>query len=201
MRLRTLSAVGAMVLIAASLTSCRTNVGVAARIDGQKVTESQVGDYLTAKARANPTSQGVQTAIPARSFVVEVLIDVPLYTKLYEVSAHRTPSAGDLSRAEATVLQGGNLHSVVTKAGFTGFTSAFESKLLQVQGLLQLLGQEAAKGIDVNSQLKHLSRSGFPVSVNPRYGVWDSTTASLSSGASAGVPSFLTLRSGSTSGS
>ena len=193
MRLRTLSAVGAMVLIAAGLAGCRTNVGVAATIDGHRVSETQVNNYLTPKAGALTVtgSDGSTSSIPPRSFVVDVLIKDQLFAALLDSSPTAAPTEGKLSTLETQYLKGHSAHYVVGKLGATGYASSFESKIIEVQVLATLLNSEVSNGVNVNALASKLK---FPVSVNPRYGQWDPKTLSLSAGTTDGLPGFLTLQ-------
>jgi hypothetical protein len=189
-RLRTLGALAAMVLVAAGLAGCRTNVGVAATIDGQRVTETQVNDYLTPSARGVVITTGA-AALPPRSFVLNALIEEKLFTKLLAATPSGLPSDGQLSSIQATDLAGKSVHAIATQLHVVGYTSSFEKKYIGVQVLGSLLSKASSQGVDVNTLANKLK---FPVSVNPRYGTWNRTTFLLATGSKAGLPGFLTLQ-------
>jgi hypothetical protein len=189
-RLRTLGAVAAMVLVASGLAGCRTNVGVAATIDGHRVSETQVNDYLTPSAKGVVITSG-GTAGPPRSFVVNTLVEEQLFTKLLAATPAGLPSDGQLSSIQTADLGGKSIHAIATQLHVVGYTSSFEAKYISVQVLGSLLSKESSSGVDVNTLANKLK---FPVSVNPRYGTWDRATFTVSSGSKAGLPGFLTLQ-------
>jgi hypothetical protein len=189
-RLRTLGAVAAMVLVAAGLAGCRTNVGVAATIDGQRVTETQVNDYLTPSAKPVVITSG-GTALPPRSFVVNTLIEEKLFAKLLAATPAGLPSDGQLSSIQTTDLAGKSVHAIATQLHVVGYTSDFEQKYIGVEVLGSLLSKESSQGVDVNTLANKLK---FPVSVNPRYGTWDRASFTVATGAQDGLPGFLTLQ-------
>lgn len=194
-RLRFLGAAAVAVLAAATLSACRTNVGVAADIDGHRVSESEVSSYLTSQAQPVALSQTATT--PARVFVLDVLILRPYLRKVIGESSLGTVSKRKLATAHRQQLNGASDKSVAEKIGVHGYTVAFDklavdlSILFEASSRLQQSGGFAAA----------VAKVTFPVHLNPRYGTWTAKKLFISSDASAGTPNFLTLQPSATSGS
>lgn len=194
MRVRSLSAVAAAVLAATLLASCRTNVGVAAKVNGSDISESQVSSYITPSAQ--PVSlQGSST--PPKPFVLNVLIGEQFYRALLAKTPDGAPTQGQIDSMINTFLAGRTPKQAVEGFGIHGYTPAFAQKVLVYSELGNALNQDLQKGVDVRTIARNLD---FPVSVNPRYGAWDPKTFSLSTAPNAGVPGFLSLQPTPTTG-
>ncbi len=192
MRRRILTTALAATLAVAGLAGCRTNVGVAARIDGHKVTESQVNDYITAKAKpvSQQSSTGGSIQVSPRSFVLEQLIDEQLGFKLLEKLPGGAPSSADVNAKLAQDLNGKSERSVAESLGLKGYTDSFYKVVLRVQELSGLVRTAASQqGVDIQKVIKSIH---FPVWVSPRYGRWDAAT--LSFDGTTAVPSFVKLQ-------
>lgn len=197
MRLRTISVVAAAALAVAGLSACRTSVGQAARIDGHQVSESQVNDYLTTKAKPISSSDGSSSIAP-RPFVVDILIQERLYQKVLAAAPSGAPTKAQLTTLQHQYLSGKSVKATVEKLGAVGYSSSFDSKIIDVQVMGTLLNEEQQQGVDVNSIVEKIR---FPVSVNPRYGTWNSKNLRFDAGPTAGLPSYLTLQSAGATGS
>lgn len=181
----------AAVLAVAGLAGCKTNVGTAATIDGHRVTESDVNDYVspTAKAVQEQTSTGSVITIPPRSFVVSELIN----EQLGLVIARHIPRFAKFSSAQldarmTATLAGKTPTAEAESLGLKGYPESFYRIVLRVRELGNLLQEQAQAGTDVNKILTSLD---FPVSVNPRYGSWDTKNFAFDS--SPAVPSYLSV--------
>jgi len=180
------------VLALAGLAGCKTNVGNAAVIDGHRVSESDVNEYLTANAQPvterDSNNQTVQ--ISARSFVLSQLINERLgFAILREV-----PSVSDVTPEQIDAqlqddLAGKSPRQVAESLGLHGFTDAFYEVVLRVQEISGVLRQQNPADVQ-----KAISSVDFPVSVSPRYGKWDSKQLQFTSGAA--VPGYLDVKSG-----
>jgi hypothetical protein len=193
-RLRTsAAAVLAAVLATATLAGCRTNVGVAARVNGQRITETQVEDYLTPKAApvSSQTQSGTALKIAPRTIVLTVLVKERLYRALLAKTPSGSPSEGQLMTLVSRSRQGKSYQQAASALGVKGYTTAFAKHLLTYAELGNLLNAAVQSGVDVN---KIASKLKFPVSVSARYGTWDKKTFSVVPDSSAGVPTFVTLQ-------
>jgi len=193
-RVRTVSTVVAGALAAAvavsGLTACETKVGVAAIVAGHRISESQVAKYLTTKAAAVSvrTQTGAAASVSPRAYVLNTLIDERLYDRL--LSSAGRPSEGDIARATEQALRGLSAQRATEQSGIRGFAVAFDRLWIRVQILRQTLLNAVQKGVDVRALIDKLN---FPVTVNPRYGVWDKKLLGLSAAAGAGIPDYLKL--------
>lgn len=196
MRLRMLGAAFAAVLAAGSLTACRSNVGLAASVDGHRFSESDVSSYLTPQAqsvRESGANASSTVQVPARSFVVETLIVDRLLKQVTDALPH-PPTAGDLASIRDRGLAGSSPTTFAERAGLHGFTASFDSLWIDTKVLQSALSdaQQADSSIDVAAIAGKLH---FPVQVNPRYGSWDAKTFSFSADSNATRPAFLKIKS------
>lgn len=194
MRLRTLSAAAVALLAVASLSGCRTNVGIAATVDGHRITESDVNNYVTAKSKpvAVQASSGGRLDIAPRAYVLETLIDLRLLPKLLRLLPGGAPTEGQLAQTTTRALNGSTPQKVAERAGgLHGFTKDFDEKWVRRQILGSSIAAAQQKGVDLRPIVAKLH---FPVSVNPRYGDWNKTTFNLASDPGAGLPGFLDLQ-------
>jgi hypothetical protein len=192
-----LSVVAVAALAAAGLSACRSNVGVAAVIDGHRVTESDVADYLTADAKPVQLNaqQGAPQSVAPRVYVLNTLIDDQLFAKLLAATPSGMPGAADIAQVTQQSLQGHGVAEVATQNGLGGFTSEFQQRWVRVQVLGQIINSEVQQGLDVRAIVAKLH---FPVRVNPRYGEWSAANFQLSTAPDAGLPDFLAPRSSDT---
>ena len=135
------------------LASCRTNVGVAAHVNGSTITESQVGKYISSSgvdtAYAAQLQQQGASAAPSRTVVLQLLIQDQLFDRALATNGG-VPSQGvlaALSQRSRTLLSGGGpaptdaqLRTELAKAGITAsflpqFLDAIEKEYLLVQRL------------------------------------------------------------------
>jgi hypothetical protein len=185
-------AVAAALLVGVSgLTACRTNVGNAATINGQRVSESDVNDYVTGSAQPIKSSDGSASIAP-KPFVIDILIQKGLYRKLLVASPSGAPSTGQLSTLRRQYLAGSTAKAKVEGLGAVGYSAALDSAVVDVQVLGTLLNQEQQQGVDVSAIA---AKTKYPVTVNPRYGTWNEKTLRFDAGTTSGVPAFLKLQS------
>jgi hypothetical protein len=181
----------AAALAVAGLAGCKTNVGTAAVIDGHRVTESDVSDYVTSRAQPvqEQSSTGSVITIPPRSFVVSELINERLGLDLVRhVPRFEQFSSAQLDARMTATLAGKTPTAEAESLGLKGYPERFYRIVLRVRELGNLLQEQAQAGTDVNKILTSLD---FPVSVNPRYGSWDAKHYSFN--ASPTVPSYLSV--------
>jgi hypothetical protein len=186
-RPRLLTVPVSVVLACAGVSACRTNVGLAAKVGGHTITESQVQSYLTAKSEPVPSNSG--GTIPPRSYVLELLID----DRVFPAFVATLPGDGNLGPADIdscrTQALGG---TSVADIGKTYVQHGYRAKLAEVIGRRQtwLCFVQRAEQTGANVQAL-LTKFRYDVSVNPRYGAWDAAHLALKSGADDGLPGVL----------
>jgi hypothetical protein len=192
MKLRApLAAVLASVAVAASATACDTsNVGLAAKVDGTRITESQLSHYVTPAAQGVALQQSAPKT-PPKSFVLFILVFDRLYADLLRSTKGGMPAPGVVSGAVSTFVGNRTPQQAVAGLGVHGYTAELDQAVLRFRALSTLLGERQQKGVDVSAALKKLS---FPVTINPRYGTWNAKQFAIETGSSAGVPGFLQLQ-------
>ncbi len=181
----------AAVLAVAGLAACKTNVGTAVVIDGHRVTESDVNDYVTPAAQPvqEQSNTGSVISIPPRSFVVSELINEQLGLDLvHHVPRFEKFTSTQLDARMNATLAGKTPTAEAESLGLKGYPESFYRIVLRVRELGNLLQQQAQAGTDINKILTSLD---FPVSVNPRYGSWNKKKFSFDSAPP--VPSFLSV--------
>jgi hypothetical protein len=184
-KIRVLSVLGVCLLGATTLTACDSKVGTAAVVGGNKISESQIQDYLTPQAQPIPVAQGI--TVQPRTFVIETAIASKIFDRL--LAEHGgPPSQQQLDEATATVLTGttqGQLTDQVVKAGLT---AKFAQVYLHYEALSSLVGDAFNK----DTTKAAAAANTIPVVVNPRYGAWNSANFSLTDLSKAQLPSFIT---------
>ena len=180
MRVRTLGAAAAAVLAITGLTGCKTNVGTAAVIDGHRVTESDVNQYLTANAQPITQQDGKQMS--PRSFVVNTLINERLGFALLRA----IPSLQDVTTTQLDT-QAKQTFGDETPPQLNGYSADFIRLYLRVNELIVLVRQQPQNVVD-----KAFSEVDFHASVSPRYGQWDNREFRFLPGAR--TPSYLEVQ-------
>lgn len=206
MKLRILGAALAATLTVTGLASCRTNVGTAAVVNGHRITESDVTDYLTPTgpdpSYAAQAEQSGQSLVPPRTQILQVLI----YEQLFERALAKThngnvPSEGEIAalhdKAAASIMQTpltGNAldRELRRELPKQGIEADFVPTLLRFEELEYAVVTD--NKISSSDQLVAvLKRSGARVRVGARYGTWD--TATLSLDGKPVVPAYLHVQS------
>jgi hypothetical protein len=190
-KLRILTVAIASVLAVAGLAGCRTNVGTAAVIDGHRVTESDVNDYVTPNAKPVTLTNSDQSTsqVSPKSFVVQELVGDKLLLKLLG-SLPKAPSRAAIDAELQTERKGKTYTQEAEALGLKGYTEGFYKIVLRVQLLQTGLQQVEQSGVDLNSAIAKLH---FPVKVSARYGTWDAKTLGFSGNPV--VPSYLKVQS------
>lgn len=190
-----LAAVLAAGAVATTITGCSSsNVGVAAKVDGTRITETQLSHYVTPGARAVSLQQsGPKT--PPKSFVLFILVYDRLYADLLRSTKGGMPAPGVVSRQISTFVGNQTPKQAVARLKVYGYTAELDQAVLRFRALSELLSQRQTQGVNIGAALRKLS---FPVTINPRYGTWNAKTFTLDtttkSGGPAGLPGFLDLQ-------
>lgn len=183
----------AVIVAAALLSSCRTHVGVAASVDGHRITETQVNDYVPSSAQAVTVRQsnGSTLSIPPRAFVLNILIKERLFSKILAKTPAKAPTDGQLQAAVSQYLGGKTMKQAAQQLAAPGFTKEFDRRIVETQVLATQLNDLFQRGVNLDAIVKKLN---FPVSVNPRYGKWDARALNMSAKSNAGLPDFVRLQ-------
>jgi hypothetical protein len=197
-KLRRLAAVLAAVLALAGLAGCRTNIGTAAVVDGHRITESDVSQYVTPQSQ--PVNEQGQTGqsqqVSPRSFVLAQLINERFGFKILAA----IPQFSRLTTAQVDAqlqrdLAGQSVQSVAESLGLHGYPTDFYQIVMRVQEISRVLSNAQQNGVDVRKVIDSLH---FPVSVAPRYGTWDQSQPGFNAGAA--VPGYLEVQPGPADG-
>jgi hypothetical protein len=180
----------AAVLAAVLLAGCGgSNVGIAAKVNGHQITESQLSDFVTPKAQGiDLTGQGQLT--PPKPFVLYILISEQVYRVLLQKTGG-VPSPGRVSALINSYVGNSTPQRAVASFGVHGYAPAFAQEILRYRALNSILGERVRSGIDVRGALQHLH---LPVVINPRYGTWDAKRLVIVTEPSAGLPGYLRLQ-------
>jgi hypothetical protein len=184
-KLRWVAVAASTVLACAGLTACQTNVGTAATVEGHRITESDVNDYLTSKARP-VTNNNVATS--PRSFVLEILVDNEVLPRVVAKADGHEITAAELAAAKAAALQGTSEAVIEKQAAGLGFRAKLADQVVEQAAYGTLLSAAQGRGVKVDAIIKALK---LKVSVNPRYGAWNAAGLSIDSGTTDGVPSVV----------
>lgn len=192
MRVRYLGAAVAAVLALTGLAGCKTNVGQAAVIDGHRVSESDVSQYLTPNAQpvTERDQNGTTAQVSPRSFVLSQLINERLgFAILHAVPAVSGVTPQQIDSQLQNDLNGKSPRQVAESLGLHGYTDDFYQIVLRVQEISSVLRQQSGTAVQ-----KAIATIDFPVSVSPRYGSWDNKQLRFTSGGA--VPGYLDVKSG-----
>jgi hypothetical protein len=205
-RVRKLTAVAALAglgLAVGGLTGCDSKVGQAAIVGGHRISESDLGAYVTP---AGPSPSVIAAASAAKQHVypktevVQLLVQQQIFQRV--LAKHGgVPSAGELAQLHdqaastflGTQLTGAQLDSFLAKQqGSYGYSSKYAHLLLRTVELEAALAVKL-KARSLADLTKAVDKQHLTVQVNPRYGKWTPSTLSLGSPA-ANVPNFLKLQ-------
>lgn len=189
-------AVLAVALAVSGLTACRSNVGLAATIDGHRVSESDVTSYLTRNAQAIDRTDAKQRSYQAspRSYVVEILINEALLRAAYRV-LNATPNDRALDKLFKEQYKQ-SPRAFGESQDIRGYSSKFYRLLSHLAAMNGSLTQAVQRGVVDANRLFAQLRKSFKVTVNPRFGVWDAQELMFSEDEKLGAPSFIKPVSG-----
>jgi hypothetical protein len=187
-RFRALGALVAAAVALTGLSACQSNVGKAAAVGGQRISETDVSGYLTARSKSLSDSSGA--AVAPRNLVLSTLIQERLYDRALQVHGG-VPGPGDLSTARDAVLNGATEAQLTTQVVDAGLAASFAPVFLHTQILLSVLQARATDNAKTTQILGTIAK--IPVAVSPRYGSWDSAQRTLSGDPVESVKSFVTL--------
>lgn len=202
MRLRKLTVAALAAFAVAGLAACNTKAGSAAVIDGHRISETQVGDYLT---RSGPSPEIVQRAkdqgqvLLPKTIALSYAVQEQVLTRALDKTGD-VPSAGELNALHdqaaaeliGTSLTGASLdRAAAQEAAQLGLNGDFATLRIRTLELAKAL-IDRLKPQNISELAAKVNQLGIAVSVNPRYGKWNPDTLSLKD-PRAGIPSFVDL--------
>ncbi len=191
MRVRVPIVAAVLLLAVTGLSGCRSNVGTAANVNGDRISENSVNSYArpagqSSKAIADAASQG-SSLLPAKTIIVQYLVQREVYRRTLDANGD-LPSAGDLSRIDG----GSKVSDLRTQLPPVGVDSSFATVVAQTDKLRQVLITKLnIKTVD--DAVAAVRKARVTVSVSPRYGSWLPNQLVVDS--RGGLPSYLTLQS------
>jgi hypothetical protein len=189
----------AAILAVVGLAGCRSNVGVAARVDGHAISESDVNDFLLPggpEKSASPQSGG--QASP-RSQILTFQIQEQVFERTLAFLGQH-PTSGELAALHdeaanlllGTQLTGAALDNELRRQlPLSGIKASFTDVFIRVQELETAIIKDQ-KLQQLPELLALIKKAGVKVSVNPRYGKWDAGKLSLDG--KPVIPSFVSLQ-------
>lgn len=198
MRVRRVAACAAVLLALAGLSACRTKTGAAAFVGGDRITDGDVGKYLTVKSApytvaADPNSGQPASEVRPKTLVLSYLIKQRLFEKA--VAANGGPATqAELDAARDQVLQGATDEQLAQQMADDNYKKSFEPVYLKTQELLGVFAQRA-KAQTIQDLANNLHKLGIGVTVSARYGTWNATELTLQNGLDPDLSGVLTLDS------
>jgi len=199
-RRRIVPALVAAALATTLLAGCKSNVGVAARVDGKSISESDVNKYVSPNGVASEVAaQAGDQPVSPRAEVLNFLIQERVFEQTLR-SLNIRPSAGELAAqhdaAASTLLQtqlaGDDLDRTLDKQlPRSGVRASFRDTFLRVQELEYLLITKR-KLTQISELVALVRKAGIEVTVSPRYGTWDAAHLTVSSVSP--LPSFVSAQ-------
>jgi hypothetical protein len=191
LRIRTVCIALAVVASAALLAGCGgSNVGVAAKVNGRQISETQLSNYVTPKAKGINLGSQAGNLTPPKSFVLFILAREELYSALLRKTGG-APSPGRISALVNSYVGNGTPQKSVETLGVRGYTPSFAQEILRYRALGSILDKRVRGGADIATAARNLH---FSVDINPRYGTWDSKNMTISTAPSDGLPAYLNLQ-------
>ena len=191
--MRWLAAAALCALGALTLTGCDSKVGTAAVVGGSRISESDVSRYLDPAA---------SDASSARSTALQYQIEQKLLTVALR-NKNALPSDAELAKRRDQALSGlfnGQLsgdqadQALRTVLARNGLRASFGDVLIRTVELEQSF-TAATHASQAQQAVAELAKQKIPVSVNPRYGSWDTANFSFTGLARKQLPSVVTLGS------
>jgi len=197
-KVRIVGVLAVLALAASLLSACRTNVGVAARVDGHKISENTVDDYA-GHGKALASSDG--SSIGPRAVALYYLVEQRVVNALLDAAPGATPSAATIDSAvSSAVAQSGGSAAVVKQLGLTGYPTKLTNVAIR-DAVIRIKLDEVANlsTSDNNPSLSDIATAlkfdttKFPVTVSSRFGEWNASALTVD--LSGGQPPYLTLQS------
>ena len=197
--LRGLVALVAVIGVVAGVSACEVKPGAAAFVGSDKITESDVAQYVSPTSTASPAADS--TTLTPRAQVVSTLVATQLFRQYLAKKGGVPTDAALLASRDAafTLVTGQTLGDPAqfrTTLEGLGFDADFvEAYALQIELEYEVIQRSGAKSLAELS--KAVSAVTTTPKISPRYGGWD--TAQLALKGSSPSPDYLQL-AGTTTG-
>lgn len=193
MKLRTLAALAALAVAGLGLTGCDSKAGTAAVVNGNRITETQLSDYLSPNAQpiTGTNSDGSNYGIPARVFVLQYLIRNQVFPLL--LTSTGTPVSEDklnADRASAIASIAGDEATLQKQLAQFGLKPRFEEVVVRNRELNDLISSKLTTQQQVTEALGKVKDV---VSINPRFGSWDNSSLQIVDLGKKQLPSMLSF--------
>jgi hypothetical protein len=205
---RTLSVAALAVVAITTLSGCHNKVGMAASVDGHRLTDTDLATYFK-KGSVPYTDQNTHAQVVPKVYALENWIE----GKVFEAAvAHKggAVTSAELNTARAAVLGSRTIAQAETFYRKLGYTPKFAHLIVDQTAVLVVLVQRIARGISPQQAigalqsnqagtelLKAISAAKPKVAVSPRYGTWDNAKLTLTSTPGVGAPGFVRFGTGS----
>lgn len=193
MKIRSLAVLPALALACLGLTGCDSKAGSAAVVNGTKISESDLASYLTANAQpvTSTDGNGNSTTTPPKIFVLQYLVRNQIFALLL-ANAGSPVTQAQLDAGRTAALSGTNDANLTNQITGLGLKPKFEDVVVRDRELLDLI--QANGKLTSNAQITAaLANVKNAVSINPRYGSWNSMTVAVVNLSKKQLPSVLTL--------
>lgn len=205
-RVRKLGAAAAAVLTMVGLSACETKVGQAAVVQGHRLSDSNLSNYVRSGAKPY-TDSSTNASVYPKLYALESWVDDQLFERAVESKGGRVTSA-ELTATRSVVLGTETSDALVASFAKRGYTEQFVMLAIHEQQMIVLVLKRLApkatyaqilsalqNGQANGALLSAVQKAKSAVSVSPRYGKWDPKTLSLTDSRGAGPPSFITFLS------
>jgi hypothetical protein len=178
----------AIALAGIGLTACDSKAGSAAVVNGSRISETSLNQYITPNAKPITGSDGSST--PARQFVLGALVRNEVFSRMLAVTPGGQPSKAELDKAKATVLSGTTEQSLTQNVTQSGLDATFTQQYLrELEQLTILQGR-----VTTQAQLTDtINKAKLDVSVSPRYGSWNTGSLAVQQLSKKQLPDVLTI--------
>lgn len=206
---RVLSVVALVVVAAVGLTACDSKIGVAASVNGQTLTSSDLGSFVQPGTAPYRDSQTGATVIP-KAYALETWIRTRLIAGAVAAKGG-PPTPAELNAARSAVLNGSDISVPEQSYIKQGYTAKLADLVVDQNAYLlllieRLLGHNAtasdalaalqSRKIGDAQLLGAIHATNPQVIVSTRYGVWQPEKFSLKSGPGVGRPTFVQIAGG-----
>ena len=189
-KLRTLAALAALAIAGLGLTGCDSKAGTAAVVNGNRISETQLSDYLAPNAQpiTATNSDGSSFSVPARVFVLQYLIRNQVFPLL--LSRTGSPVTEDELSADRAAAIGGDEATLQKQIAAVGLRPRFEEVLLRDRELTDLVGKKLTTQQQITDAVAKIKDV---VRINPRFGSWDNATLTIVDLSKKQLPSVLSF--------
>jgi len=185
-----LAALAALAIAGLGLTGCDSKAGTAAVVNGTRISETQLSDYLAPNAQpiTATNGDGSSFSVPARVFVLQYLIRNQVFPLL--LARTGSPVNEDELRADRAAAIGGDEATLQKQIAAVGLRPRFEEVLLRDRELTDLVGKKLTTQQQITDAVAKIKDV---VTINPRFGSWDNASLTIVDLSKKQLPSMLSF--------